>query len=82
MNNYLDDNYFKTSDLTLATTLSLFFPVITIDRSNSHKVLFLFARSIELDKRIECFWRNEITVEPQLFANQVKNLKTRIYSGE
>ena len=78
----LDENSYKTSDLTLAATLSLHFPIISIDRSSSRKVFFVFYRSSELDQYIERFWRSEITIEPQIFANQVKNLKTRLYSGE
>ena len=82
MKNYLDKNYYKTSDLALATTLSLHFPIITIDRSNSRKVLFIFDRTQELDQLVEQFWQSKISVEPQTFTNQIKNIKTRIYSGE
>lgn len=79
---YNDENYFKTSDMALATTLSLHFPIITIDRFNPRKVLFVFNRLPELDQLVEQFWQNKITVEPQVFANQIKNLKTRIYSSD
>ena len=78
----LDENSYKTSDLTLAATLSLHFPIVLIDKSSSRKVFFVFYRSPELDQYIERFWRSEITIEPQVFANQVKSLKTRIYSEE
>ncbi len=77
-----DENCYKTSDLTLATTLSIYFPIILIDRSNGKKVLFVFDRSTALDELIEKFWQNKIAVEPQIFSNQMKNLKTRIYAGE
>lgn len=82
MNDYSDENYFKTSDLALAGTISLSFPVIATDRTNPPRVLFVFDRTPELDQLVDRFWRNEITVKPQVFANQIKNLKTRIYSGE
>jgi hypothetical protein len=75
-------NVYKTADLGLATTLSLFFPVKTIDRSNSHKVLFVFDQTKELNDFVNKYWRSEVAVEPQTFTNQIKNIKTRIYSGE
>lgn len=78
----IDENFYKTSDLTLAATLSLHFPITAIDRSAPRKVLFVFDHTPELDRLIEKFWRNEIAVEPQVFANQIKNLKTRIYAGD
>ena len=74
--------FYKTSDLGLVTTLSLFFPVRTIDRSNPRKVLFVFDQTGELNDFVNKYWRSEITVEPQTFTNQIKNIKTRIYSGE
>lgn len=74
--------FYKTSDLGLVTTLSLHFPVITIDRNNPNKVLFVFDQTSELNDFVNKYWRSEIVVEPQTFTNQIKNIKTRIYSGE
>lgn len=74
--------FYKTSDLGLVTALSLFFPVRTIDRSNPRKVLFVFDLTDELTDFVNKYWRSEIVVEPQTFTNQIKNIKTRIYSGE
>lgn len=76
------EQFYKTSDLGLVTTLSLFFPVRTIDRSNSRKVLFVFDQTDELNDFVNKYWRNEVVVEPQTFTNQIKNIKTRIYSSE
>ena len=77
-----DENYFKTSDLTLATTLSLHFPIIKLERLNPHKVVFVFDHFPDLDQMVEQFWQNKLYVEPLQFASQLKNLKTRIYSSE
>ncbi len=74
--------FYKTADLGLVTTLSLYFPVRTIDRSNPRKVLFVFDQTNELKNFVNKYWRSEIVVEPQTFTNQIKNIKTRIYSGE
>ena len=74
--------FYKTADLGLATTLSLTFPILTIDRNNPRKVLFVFDLTDELSNFVNKYWRNEVVVEPQTFTNQIKNIKTRIYSGE
>jgi hypothetical protein len=74
--------FYKTADLGLATTISLYFPIRTIDRSNPRKVLFVFDLTDELNALVDRFWRGEVVIEPQTFTNQIKNLKTRIYSGE
>lgn len=76
------DNCIQISDLTLASVISLSFPIIDVDRSNSPRVNFIFNRTPALDELVARFWRKEIQVEPQTLANQIKNLKTRIYSGE
>jgi len=73
---------YKTSDLGLATTLSLHFPIKTIERTNPRKVLFVFDQTDELKNFVYKYWRGKITIEPQTFTNQIKNIKTRIYSGE
>lgn len=70
----------KTSDLSLATTISLYFPVHSTELVDNKKVLFVFLKSQELDKLIDTYWRGELRVEPQLFFNNLKAIKNRIYS--
>jgi hypothetical protein len=82
MKNNLNENQFRTSDLTLATTISLSFPIIATDRAKPPRVFFVFQRTSQLDVLVDRFWNSDLNVEPQAFANQMKNLKTRIYSGE
>jgi len=76
------NNYYSTSDLALATALSLWFPLETIDKTNPHKAIFLFKRNEELDRLLEAFWRRELKVEPQAYFNQLKLIKSRLYSEE
>lgn len=73
------NDYYSTPDLALATVISLSYPVEVIDRQNPHKALFLFKREQGLDQLIEAYWRRELTVEPQAYFNQLKNLKARLY---
>ena len=73
------NDYFSTSDLSLTTTLSLYYPVDSLDRSNLPKIQFLFRRDSNLDRFVESYWKGEIQVNPITFFNQLKAIKTRIY---
>jgi hypothetical protein len=73
------NDYYSTSDLALATALSLWFPVEAIDKTNPHKAIFLFKRNEELDQLIETYWRRELKVEPQAYFAQLKAIKARLY---
>lgn len=73
------NDYYSTSDLALATALSLFYPVDAIDRQNPHKAQFLFKRNQELDQLIESYWRGELKVNPATYFNQLKIIKARLY---
>lgn len=72
--------HFETADLSLATTLSLYFPIESTKPVDNKKVLFIFQKSQELDDLIGTYWRGELRIEPQKFFSQLKVIKTRIYS--
>jgi len=69
------------SDLSLSTTLSLYFVIKEVVRNNPRTVLFVFDKTSELDDFVDKYWKGEILVEPQTFTNQLKKIKTRIYSN-
>lgn len=73
------NDYYSTPDLALATVISLSYPIEVIDKQNPHKALFLFKREQGLERLIEAYWRKELTIEPQAFFGQLKNLKARLY---
>jgi hypothetical protein len=60
--------------------LSLDLPIEKIDRQNPTKVQFLFAESEQLRRLVDDYWKGQLQVEPKAFFNQLKNIKTRIYS--
>lgn len=74
-----NETIFSTSDLALATTISLSFPIKFIDRSNPHRAEFIFDNSYELIKLIESFWKNELRIEPKQFYQQQRIIKARLY---
>lgn len=73
-------NIYRTFDLALASTLSLWYPLEGIDKTNLHRSEFLFRRDDSLDKLIEAYWKRELKVEPQAFFAQLKFIKSRLYS--
>lgn len=76
------NDYYSTSDLALATALSLFHPVDSIDRQNPHKAIFLFKRTgTEIDQLIETYWKGELKVNPAAYFQQLKIIKARLYEG-
>jgi hypothetical protein len=74
------NNFFLTSDLALATTLNMSFPLEDIDRGNPRKAAFVFRRSAELEKTVDEYFTNKIMVTPQSYFNQLRDLKNRLYS--
>ena len=73
------NDHYSTSDLALATALSLWYPIEAIDKTNPHKAQFLFKRDEKLDQLIEAYWKNELKVSPLVYFNQLKIIKARLY---
>ncbi len=78
----LNENYYQTSDLSLATTLSLWCPIEDIDRSNPRKAVFIFRKTPKLEKLIDQYFRNELKISPQVYFNQLRVVKARLYANE
>lgn len=76
------DNFYKTSDLALATAISLFYPIEKIDKADSGKAYFLFKRDKNLEQLIRDYWKQELKIEPQNYFNQLKIIKARLYASE
>jgi len=72
---------YTCSDLSLASTLSIWFPILKINTTNPRKADFYFSDTKELQEKIEKYWKNEILVEPKLMFQSIKLLKSRIYQG-
>ena len=78
MNQSLND-YYSTPDLALATAVSLWYPIESIDRTHPSKALFQFKRDENLNQLVETFWKQELRIEPQAYFNQLKVIKSRLY---
>jgi len=75
-----NSTHYLTSDLALVTTLSLKFPIEDIDRSNPRKAVFVFRRCPELEDLADQFFSNQLQVSPQVFFNQLRDVKNRLYA--
>lgn len=75
----IQESYYSTSDLALATVISLWYPIEAIDKVNPRKAQFLFKRDASLDQLIEAYWKDELKIEPKAYFNQLKIVKARLY---
>jgi hypothetical protein len=75
-------HWYTTSDLSLACTLSLWFPIEKIEKGSSRKATFVFTDTAQLKDLVERYWRGQVKVEPQGFFNQLKTIKTRLYEAQ
>lgn len=78
----IKDDYYQTSDISLATVISLFHPLIDIQPQSNKKSLFVFKRSKKVEKLVEDYWTGALKIEPKTYFSQLKQIKTRLYSGE
>jgi len=78
----LNTDYYLTSDLAIATALSLWQPIEKINKSNPRKAVFVFKRNKQLNELVEAYFRNELTVSPQIYFNQLRTIKSRLYSED
>ncbi len=75
-----NENHYITTDLSLATTLSLSHSLLNVERIDSRRVAFVFESNDELQADIARYWEKKLQVEPQEYFSQLKQLKSRIYS--
>ena len=75
----MKNKIWETADLGLATTISLFYPIKNIDKKNPKKVYFIFENSKKLNLLIENYWNAKIKVDPSVYFNQLRVIKSRIY---
>ncbi len=74
-----DNDYFQTKDLPLAATLSLWYPLQRIDKTNPDKAIFIFRKDENFNQLVEAYWRGELKVNPISYFAQLKFIKSRLY---
>ena len=76
------NEYYSTSDLNLATVISLSYPLDSIERLSDKKMTFVFERQEGLDELVQAFWKRETKIEPLQFSDQRKMLISRLGNEE
>jgi len=72
---------FSTFDLGCSAALiSTGFELISLDKSNPQKVLFMFKEKIGIKETVDNYWSDYLIVKSRSFFDNIKMLKNRIYS--
>lgn len=74
-----ENNYYETSDLAQAVTLSLYLPIHKINKINPRKATFIFIKNPQLESLVTDYWQKKIRVEPQTYFQQLRSVKSRLY---
>ncbi|KKS58162.1 MAG: hypothetical protein UV24_C0030G0003 [Candidatus Nomurabacteria bacterium GW2011_GWA2_42_41] len=70
---------YQTSDIALASVLlSYGLKLEAVDKRNP-KAIFLFQKEKGVEQLAEGFWSHNLQVDPLLYFNSLKELKTRLY---
>lgn len=71
---------YKTNSLALASAISLFFPVIEIEKDElENNCAFCFEDTPQLRELISNYWNKKLLVDASEHFDQIKTLKARIY---
>lgn len=75
------DEVYATYDLGCATALvTADFTLLALDKINPRKVQFIFRREVGIEKIVDDYWADRLTIKARAFFDNTKMLKNRIYS--
>lgn len=78
-----DDETWSSYDLGCsAALLTAGFELLTLDRTNPHKVKFVFRREANIEKVADSFWANNLEQKSRSYWDNIKTLKNRLYSED
>lgn len=78
-----DENFLHTYDLGCAAALlSKNCIMIYMDKTDPRKVKFIFDKDRVIHKIVEDYWLDRLNVKARTYFNNIKMIKTRIYSLE
>jgi len=76
-------NYYTSSDLGCCSALiTAGYELEKLDKTNPRKTVFLIVRDEGIDDTVNRFWANQLQVDARTFFENIKMLKSRIYSEE
>jgi hypothetical protein len=77
-----NENIYSTTDLSIAATLAVWFPIESLTKLDLKKVAFNFTNALELQNVLALYWRNELKVEPKALLNSLKTIKLRLHQEQ
>jgi len=81
MNANKPDVKFLTYDIGLAAALiTLGYTLYKVDKIEQKKSQFIFNRDEQIDKMVNDYWDNKLTLPVRSFYDSLKMLKNRLYS--
>lgn len=76
-----DHDVFTTYDLGVAAALlTSGYKLLDVDRTNNRKVLFVFEQKTNIEKTANRFFTDELRVKARSYFDNVKALKSKLYS--
>ena len=76
-----DKEPFTTYDIGVSTALLCSgYTLLSVDKDNPHKSLFIFNNEVSIEKTANQFFSNTLTVKAREFFDQLKALKNLIYN--
>lgn len=70
-----------TYDLGISTALLCAgFELLSVDRENPRKAMFIFNRKAGIERIVNDYWTNRLEIKARSFFDNMKMLKNRIYS--
>ena len=82
MNIRTEQNIFISSDLAIVAVISLYCPIIEVDKTNPRKAQFVFERNSKLDSLLDKYWKQKLLIEPRAYFDQLKAIKARLYAND
>jgi hypothetical protein len=79
----LDEGRFSTRDLGATAALtSLGYELLTVDKENPNKALFLFKRENNIEEVLDKYWADQLEVKARRYFDSLKAVKNRLYSDQ
>lgn len=76
----MQNNYFKTTDLNICSYLACFgYYISSTEKDKNNATTFYITRDENLDKLIEQYFSHQAKVDPIIFANNQRSIKSLIY---
>jgi len=74
-----NENYFKSSDLSLVSILRLRGYKAEIGERQDKQIIFYIKKDKAIDSIVDNYWAYKLKVDPLLFHNSLKETKGLIY---